>query len=91
MKVPAHMKIVVVGPSFPDSFARNLCVTLTAMGHDVVNLAGTRTLHFQSRLMRGCWLSTARSAFRPHRWGSCPPSICDDPGAWQCVDFTSAC
>jgi spore maturation protein CgeB len=49
------MKIVVIGPSFRDSFARNICVTLTAMGHDVVNLAGTRTLHFQSRLVRGFW------------------------------------
>ena len=49
------MKIVVIGPQFTDSFARNVCVTLTAMGHEVVSLAGTRTLHYQSRWSHAFW------------------------------------
>jgi spore maturation protein CgeB len=49
------MKIAVIGPHFPDSFARNICVTLKAIGHEVVSLAGTRTSHFQSRWSRAMW------------------------------------
>ncbi len=36
------MRILVFGPIFPDSFARNVAVTLEAMGHDVRTLAPWR-------------------------------------------------
>jgi hypothetical protein len=31
-----RMRILVVGPQFPDSFAQNIAVTLGHMGHDVI-------------------------------------------------------
>ncbi len=49
------MKILVVGPQFPDSFARNILTTLTTMGHEAVGVDGTRTFHHQSRLPHLFW------------------------------------
>jgi spore maturation protein CgeB len=49
------MKIIVIGPDFPDSFARNVCLTLTAMGHEAVNIAGSYAKHNASKLVRGLW------------------------------------
>lgn len=49
------MKIVVVGPQFPDSFARNIVVTLERMGHRVSCAPGVRTRHHGSRLANGFW------------------------------------
>src|SRR5437764_11941616 len=49
------MKIVVVGPQFRDSFARNIVVTLQSMGHEVTNVSGTRALHLQNRLAHAFW------------------------------------
>lgn len=49
------MKIVVVGPCFPDSFARNIVVTLEAMGHTVKSLSSTRVRHHQNRLVNAFW------------------------------------
>lgn len=43
------MNIVVVGPQFPDSFARNISVTLQTMGHQVTTEAGTNTHHHGNR------------------------------------------
>ena len=49
------MKILVIGPHFPDSFARNIAVTLSAMGHDVHSIAGTRIRHHGNRLVNAFW------------------------------------
>lgn len=49
------MKILVVGPQFPDSFARNIAVTLGSMGHQVVTVDGARTRHHGSRLVNAFW------------------------------------
>ena len=49
------MRIVVVGPIFPDSFARNITFTLSAMGHELVVMPGTRAYHHQSRLPSLFW------------------------------------
>jgi spore maturation protein CgeB len=43
------MKILVVGPQFPDSFARNIVVTLEQMGHRVTSVPGVRTRHHGGR------------------------------------------
>ncbi len=49
------MKILVVGPQFPDSFARNIVVTLEQMGHQVTGAEGVRTRHHGNRLANGFW------------------------------------
>jgi len=49
------MKIIVAGPVFPDSFARNVVVTLADMGHEVHSVSGTRTRHQQNRWLRNFW------------------------------------
>jgi spore maturation protein CgeB len=49
------MKIVVVGPQFPDSFARNIVVALDRMGHRVTSIQGARTRHHGSRLAAAFW------------------------------------
>lgn len=38
------MRIIVIGRQFPDSFARNISVTLSAMGHEVHNYVETGVL-----------------------------------------------
>lgn len=43
------MKIAVIGPQFPDSFARNIVDTLKQMGHEVHALEGRSTRHNQGR------------------------------------------
>lgn len=49
------MKILVVGPQFPDSFARNIVATLERMGHQVTGVEGVRTRHHGNRLANGFW------------------------------------
>jgi spore maturation protein CgeB len=49
------MRIIVTGPVFPDSFARNIIVTLQHMGHEVYSFSGTRVLHRQNRWVRRGW------------------------------------
>ena len=49
------MKILVVGPQFPDSFARNIVVTLGRMGHEVAIVHGARMRHHGSRLANTFW------------------------------------
>jgi spore maturation protein CgeB len=43
------MKITVIGPQFPDSFARNVTFTLEKMGHQVFAIEGRKTRHNQGR------------------------------------------
>ena len=43
------MKISVIGPQFPDSFANNVSATLTAMGHEVQTLDGRLHRHDSNR------------------------------------------
>ncbi len=43
------MKITVIGPQFPDSFARNVAFTLEKMGHQVFAIEGRKTRHNQNR------------------------------------------
>jgi spore maturation protein CgeB len=54
------MQILVIGPQFPDSFARNISVTLRAMGHQVTNENGTHTRHHGNRLWNAFWGSLRR-------------------------------
>jgi spore maturation protein CgeB len=49
------MKILVVGPQFPDSFARNIVATLERMGHQVAGVQGARTRHHGSKLANVFW------------------------------------
>lgn len=49
------MKVLVVGPQFPDSFARNISETLTTMGHQVTCADGTRVRHHGARLSGLLW------------------------------------
>jgi len=49
------MKILVIGPQFPDSFARNIVVALERMGHQVTGAEGVRTRHHGNRLANGFW------------------------------------
>jgi spore maturation protein CgeB len=49
------MNIFVVGPQFPDSFARNIVVTLERMGHQVAGVQGVRTRHHGSRSANMFW------------------------------------
>lgn len=44
------MKILVAGPQFPDSFARNIATTLQRMGHQVTGVQGLRTRHHGGKL-----------------------------------------
>jgi spore maturation protein CgeB len=66
------LKIVVIGPHFTDSFARNICVTLEAMGHEVVAVPGIRTLHYQGRWARAFWtlLPKAMPAVEKHHYST---------------------
>ncbi len=45
----------MVGPQFPDSFARNISVTLEAMGHEVTTENGTNTRHHGNRYWNAFW------------------------------------
>ncbi len=49
------MKVLVVGPQFPDSFARNIVVTLDRMGHQVAGVQGARVRHHGRRLPNLFW------------------------------------
>lgn len=49
------MKVLVTGSQFPDSFTRNIVVTLQTMGHDVVSVRTTRAHHHQNRLAHAFW------------------------------------
>lgn len=49
------MKILVAGPQFPDSFARNIVVTLDRMGHQVISVQGLRAHHHGGRLASMFW------------------------------------
>ncbi len=49
------MTIVVPGVIFPDSFVRNIVVTLEAMGHKVVNVRTARHYHHQNRILHTFW------------------------------------
>lgn len=49
------MKILVAGPQFPDSFARNIVVTLRQMDHKVTSVQGTRERHHGRRLPTLFW------------------------------------
>jgi spore maturation protein CgeB len=49
------MKILVAGHQFPDSFARNITVTLGRMGHQVTNVRGVRTRHHGGKLANAFW------------------------------------
>jgi spore maturation protein CgeB len=55
------MKILVVGPQFPDSFARNIVVTLERMGHLVTVAEGAGTRHHGSRLANAGWSYLAKA------------------------------
>ena len=46
------MRILVVGPQSPDSFARNISVTLRAMQHTVMDHELSRAYHLQNRFVR---------------------------------------
>lgn len=54
------MRIIVVGPHFPDSFARNIAVTLETMGHEVKCAAVRRGLHYMNRLSRFIWTNAPK-------------------------------
>ncbi len=41
--------------NFPDSFARNVAVTLRAMGHEVLSIEGSRVRHNAHRLSNAFW------------------------------------
>lgn len=43
------MKIAVIGPQFPDSFANNVTTTLETMGHEVLKLDGRLQRHNSGR------------------------------------------
>jgi spore maturation protein CgeB len=49
------MRTLVVGPQFSDSFTRNISVTLGRMGHEVINVEGTRFRHHGRRLPNLWW------------------------------------
>lgn len=50
-----HMNILVIGPQFPDSFARNIVVTLEKMGHQVSSAEGRRAHHHGGKLASAFW------------------------------------
>jgi spore maturation protein CgeB len=49
------MKIAVIGAHFTDSFPRNICATLTDMGHEVYAHAGTMLRHNKGVLWNAFW------------------------------------
>jgi spore maturation protein CgeB len=49
------MKILVVGPQFPDSFARNIVVTLREMGHEVSNEPGVGATYDEPKFKYTLW------------------------------------
>src|SRR5664280_2944849 len=55
-KLMSKLKIVVVGPQYPDSFARNVSVTLENMGHLVTNVSTSRAYHNQNRVFQVFWI-----------------------------------
>jgi spore maturation protein CgeB len=55
------MKILVVGPQFPDSFARNITVNLSAMGHKVTAVDGIHRIHHRSRATTFLWTYLPRA------------------------------
>jgi spore maturation protein CgeB len=62
------MRILVVGPQFPDSFARNISVTLQAMGHQVTTEDGTNTRHHGNRYWSVFWESLHRGFPSLENW-----------------------
>lgn len=54
------MKIAVLGPLFADSFARNICITLEAMGHEVWNHPATRLRHNKNRWHAAFWTNAPK-------------------------------
>jgi len=62
------MQILVVGPQFPDSFARNISVTLQAMGHQVTNENGTQVHHHGNRYWNAFWRSLHRGFPAVETW-----------------------
>lgn len=70
-KLTPKLEIAVVGAQFPDSFARNISVTLGHMGHSVTNISTTRAYHHQNRYLNAFWTyapkvfsSLERAAYR---------------------------
>ncbi|MGD0920773.1 MAG: glycosyltransferase [Terriglobia bacterium] len=55
------MRVLVVGPQFPDSFARNVAVTLQAMGHTVATADAPKGRHHGNRYVNAFW-QVGRSA-----------------------------
>jgi spore maturation protein CgeB len=49
------IKVLLVGPQFPDSFARNISVTLESMDCEVIGAEGTRLRHDGKRLANLFW------------------------------------
>lgn len=49
------MKILVAGPQYPDSFAKNIAVTLREMGHEVTVRLGTKGAGQRLKLCRLLW------------------------------------
>src|SRR5438128_1790198 len=54
------MKIAVVGPQFPDSFANNVSTTLQFMGHEVMTHPGTFRRHDRGRYAAAFWEYSTR-------------------------------
>jgi spore maturation protein CgeB len=63
-----QMRILVVGPQFPDSFARNIAVTLRAMGHQAITENGTNTHHHGNRYWNAFWRSLRRGFASLESW-----------------------
>jgi spore maturation protein CgeB len=59
-ELASKLAVVVTGPQFPDSFARNISVTLEHMGHRVTNVSTTRAYHHQNRLSQAFWIYAPR-------------------------------
>jgi spore maturation protein CgeB len=60
-KLMTKLKIVVVGAQFPDSFARNVSVSLEHMGHLVTNVSTSRAYHNQNRVFQAFWIYAPRA------------------------------
>ncbi len=62
------MKILIVGPQFPDSFARNISGTLQALGHEVTTEDGTNTRHHGNRYWNAFWGNLRRGLPSLENW-----------------------
>lgn len=56
----SNLRIIVTGPQFNDSFAKNISITLEQMGHCVTNIATTRAYHHQNRILQAFWIYAPR-------------------------------